>query len=160
MPRAGQVIRTSDVPRLVAWSVITANSSDIGTTETVVHTLPSVPFEADRAYRVTLETFISVSSTTARGRVQVKKTNVAGSSFISWFDVFVNAANANSPFYGSRILVNTSGGDLTMDLVVTLDEQSGAGTCRLAGNSTNALGQFYVEDIGPASDYPGANTVS
>lgn len=160
MVAAGQIIRTSDVRRLVGWEVIDANTADIGTTETVVVTISSVTFENGRAFEVELDTLLSCSSTTARARIQVHKSTAAGATYINWFDYTVTAAGANKGLSLRRKLVNTSGADVTMDLVITLDEQSGAGTCRFAGNTTNACGHAAVYDIGSSDDYPGINTVS
>lgn len=160
MVAAGQIVRTSDVRRLIGWEVIDANSADIGTTETVVVTMSSVTVENGRAFEIELDSLISCSSTTARARIQMRKSTAAGTAFISWFDFTVGAANANKGISLRRKMVNTSGSDVTTDLVITLDEQSGAGTCRLAANTTNAAGHFAVYDIGTADDYPGIMTFS
>lgn len=164
MVAAGQIVRTRDIPRLIGRSVIDANSADIGTTETVVETISNITFENGRAFEIVLDTLYSLNRTDARGRIRVRKTNTSGAEYVTWFDYTVQTADSNRGISLRKKILNTSGSDVTMNLVLTLDEQSGlltpTATIRLAGNSTNAVGYFEVWDIGDADDFPGINTVS
>jgi hypothetical protein len=161
MPNAGSIIRTSDVRRAIAFQTIVANSADIGTTESVVLTESNVTFEDGRAYEFELKTLISGSTTATRPRVKIRKTNASGTIYVDWFDCpHPNAANQNQAFDQSRYLVRSAGSDLTTDVVVTLDENGGGGTCRLAANSAEACGTFTIWDVGASSDYPGVNTIT
>lgn len=165
MPKAGAIIRTRDVPHVIAMQAITANSADV-TAESVAITLPAVTFENGRAYRFELETLMAVSAIGSaagnpRARARVRKTNVAGSLYVDWHAVAVSNVNgANYMVSARRVL--TCSADTVQDIALTIlcDQSSGSSTVRLAGSATSAAGHFAVYDIGIAADWPGVNFIS
>lgn len=161
MVAAGQIIRTSDVPRVVGWLTIDANTTSVSSgSDTVVLTMTNVTFENGRAYEVEISSLYNISVTTARGQMTIHKTNAAGANYID-FHQWTTSVNAiNNAFTLKRILLNTSGSDVTMDLALCLKISSGAGTVDLRGSTTSSCGYWKVVDVGSADDYPGLNTVS
>lgn len=144
---------------VVSFTAITANSADIGTTETIVLTASSVPFKNGRAYEFRLSAAYNLSSATGRLRVLVRRTDLSGPNYIQWIDLMSPIAAQNQAFEVSRILRRIAGTDLTTDIVVSLDSQVASTTGRLVATSTTAVGYFKITDVGPSAMYPGTNTI-
>lgn len=146
------------VPQVTAFTSIVANTSAIGSTETAVVTLASVPFVNGRAYEFRLATLLQQSAATGVCRVQIHSTNAAGTLLINYFDVLSAGAAVNQPIDWGRILVRTAGSNLTTNIVVTLFRS--AGTCAFTATGTTATGFFMIRDIGPAASYPDMHTIT
>jgi hypothetical protein len=161
MPNAGQIIRASDVPRVVAFALITANSSDIGTTETVVATLGSASYQTGRAYRVRLSCLVAGSTANNEARLKVKKgSTVAGTNVMDTWGIRCFITTSNYRVFLDNYFTPDS--NFTDSFCLTLDLDSGAGTVRVAAGATENQGTVIIEDLGADSlnSYPGINGIS
>jgi hypothetical protein len=133
---------------LIVQKEATADSGAIGA-ETVMITLPSATYKNGRAFRVMIQQD-AVSS--AAGNFTVNRirrgTTTAGAqvalrSFPTW--------TANTVNDWAVELRNTSGSDVTQQMVLTWNTTAGTSTQK---GGTNTISAVEVWDIGIATDYP------
>lgn len=140
-------IRNNEVGWGIWMSVGSQSSSAaIGTTETVVLTLPSKTYEANRSYRVTIHSGVSVTTAGSFADMRLKKTNTAGQTLSEFFRTPCPVA---STVYAQHAICEftTGANAVTAALVITL--AASAGTVVQFGSATAAR-TATVEDIGSA----------
>ncbi|WIM97845.1 hypothetical protein ACTOB_001399 [Actinoplanes oblitus] len=158
MPNAGDIIFASDFEYLVAQSSSTSSSAAIGTTETVVVTLPSATYLAGCAYRVKVTGGLVMSTTTAPAGWNLRKTSTAGTAVIQW---------PRSPAVGTTLAVDiglseryfvVGASDVTTVLVLSTVATAGA-TVTHAASAQYPRG-VDIHFVGPSSKWPNAVVLS
>lgn len=159
MPGAGDIIYASDFPYTVAQVSSTSSSSAIGTTETVVLTLPSATYLAGMAYRVKLSGSVVMSTTTAVSGWNLRKgTTVGGTAVIQW---------PRNPATGTTLAVDLSlseryfvvgAADITTALCLSI-VSTAAATVTHAAATTYPRGIDVLFD-GPSAKWPNAAVLS
>lgn len=134
---------------------ITSNVGSLGTTETVLMTVPSMTFTNGRAYRVSMWGLQNSTSSDTHFLYRLRKGNASTSGTIYKDQMrvpTVNSASTNNAVSLSTILVNTSGADITTAVTFTGSVAVGTGTfAASAGN----VAYVTIEDVGLASAWPG-----
>jgi hypothetical protein len=118
---------------------------------------PSFTFVADRCYRVVIQYGAYASAATdtvARVRVRKGSASTTGQQLAFW-QASMTSANVGSSsvgsFHGIGYVKNNSGSNVTTDLSVTIERQSGAANVTLYGDSDMPV-VLTVEDIGDADE--------
>lgn len=142
----------------VSYDSLTTNSGTFTTTETIVLTTQTVEFRNDRAYRVSIRLLANSSVAGDRLTVRVRETDATGTAYIDQ-EVIYLPTTGNQPTNAAQIVANATGSDINQVLVLTGQRISGTGNITIAA-STNNVAYIQVEDIGDASDYPGARAVT
>lgn len=128
------------------------SSAAIGTTETVVMTLPAFTYRAGRAYEVSMKAGIGISTITTKADFRLRKTNAAGQDLGEWFRYSSTATagidQANGP---GPVFTVAPGADVTATLVLTL--ASTTGTTIHFGSAASPR-RVIVRDIGDETLYP------
>lgn len=129
------------------------------TTEVAYLTSASMTLRNGRAYRITISTLIT-GNTADKARLWVRRTNVTGSVLLDTQQVSIDVTSSNGRRTFQNIAVNTSGADLTGVLVATI--QRSTGSTAAVGNNASSTSPSYmqIEDIGLATDYPTAPTIT
>lgn len=148
------------VPRgLAAMGTNTSVVSNI-TSEQVVIVVEDCTFKDGRAYALELSFLMRADTNPAWAYTRIRRGSTTGGTELRQFRLKYlepQSPNLGEYFYGKFLVKRNSGaGDLTIDLACTLARQSGTGTLTYIANSTNAVGQFAVTDVGAADDYPAA----
>lgn len=146
-------------PRTLAYQAITANTGTTTTTETIAITTPSFTLRTGRAFIVKAKALYTSSVAADHVTIRVRRTNVAGSPVLDSQRLVVPAAG-NSLFYAENVFVNTTGSDLTGVMVLNfLRAATGTGNVSLAASSSQ-VAFLMIQDIGLATDYPSATSVT
>ncbi len=159
MPNAGQIVRASDVPRVVAFGVITANTSNV-TVETVALTLGQASYQTGRAYRGTIKGLIACVTSGDEAAVRARRgTTTAGQAFLDTFAIRGLNNTNNYPFFFQGYFTPTS--NFTDSFCMTIGPALGGGGVRIAASATQHVGYFAIEDMGAGSlnSYPGIISV-
>lgn len=136
----------------------TANSSAIGTTETVVSTAPSTTYKAGRAYKVQVNGAYIQSTTTSYSAWKIRKASASGTILIDFPRVsVVGHLNGTDLPLKQRLFV-VGGSDVTTALVLTA--VSSASSTVIHQGFADCPRGFDVIDVGPASLYTGRPTLS
>jgi hypothetical protein len=139
----------SSIRTKVAQAALTATSAAV-TAETVVITLPSATYAANRAYKATLEAGITTTGAAVYGDIRLKKTNTAGQTLGEYFRFPAPTTTTVYPAHGTRIFT-TGASAVTAALVITL--QVPAGTVAMFA-SAGSPSLITIDDCGLDSDYP------
>jgi len=133
----------------------TADSSAIGSTETVVLTVPSTTYKANTAYRIEFAGTVSVSVADNSPNIKFRKTNNAGQQFCSTF----TTCHTITVGYGARTeaYFQVGAADVTAVIVMTLTG-SGSYNAKMVASSTSP-GTLNVFKVGPAANYTFAPTL-
>lgn len=152
-------------PYIVDYSATTSNSSAFTTTETALITSNSVTLKNGRAYRFDILMIMTHATTSATGlvRVRIRRNSTSGNQIrtVGAFAV-VNGTTATINQYIAVpfIATNTTGSDITDTFVVTGVRESGTSvTFTMSGSSSNPS-TLAIWDIGPASDFTGAASIT
>jgi hypothetical protein len=140
----------------VATQTTTATTT---TTETVALTGATVTFQANRAYRIGAHGLAQSTVAADRVSIRVRKTNTAGASLLDFGQAITIPAAAVQSLFDASVIVVTNGAPPTAPLVLTYQRSSGTGNVSVFANSTNPA-YMGIEDIGAASDYPGARLLT
>ena len=161
MVAGGDIIYAADMNRALSSRVPIANvadtlsSSAVGTTETIILTLPNTLYKANTAFELRLEGGYTQSVATGVGSYfRVRKGTVAGvvvGDFQRAAELTANNTLAHE--FNRRKIFTTLASAITTSLVVTL--QCAAGTTTHVGNSQSPR-QVYVVEVGDQADYPDA----
>jgi len=128
----------------------TSTQSGITTTQTATITLASATYKANRAYRLCMNVGVQGSTTNMHADFRVFKTTT-GTTFTELYREPIITASFFYAANGSKVF-KVGGSDVTA--VLGLMVASSTGTVNIFG-SASAPGQFWVEDIGPASKAAG-----
>ncbi len=146
--------RLNPAPPGIAYSPST--SAAIGTTETVVLTIPNMVFKAGKAYKVTMKAMMYGSVAGALGNFRVRKTNASGADWGEYGRTRCEGTNSGSsvgvggsPLY----LTRSANTDLTADVVLTCSANTGNTVTLWASAATPRT--FLIEEVGDAADYLG-----
>lgn len=137
------------------WIASQADTAAIGA-ETVVLTGNSMVWQKGRAYAIAIAAEIEPAVVPIYAQLQVRRTNLAGA--LVGVGVFpMTIAGVRFTCTRTIYVVNTSGADITDNVVLTL--AGGGGNVQIRGSQDYArvLGVF---DAGAASDFPNANPFS
>lgn len=160
MVAAGDPIYASDINNLAARVFvtgigITASSSAIGNTETVVLTVPSYTYKANSVYAMLLHGNITGGGGTppannngATALFRFRKTNASGQQFDTARVVLVNTSSTGAHY---ECLFQVGSSDVTAALAVTL--QGGAAftaTLSASGTSPSACDVYRIGAEGGA----------
>lgn len=147
-------------PHLVDYVATASSSGTFTTVETVILTSDSITFVKGRAYQVI---FFSIGVSTIAAdqlTLAVKKTNTSGLQVAVADRLVVPANNQTAqPIPAVNYISNTTGADITAVLVGTAVRRAGTGTCSTFA-STSSPTYLLVNDVGLASDYPGAVAIT
>lgn len=158
-PAAGDIIYASDFPYSVASFTSALNSSAIGTSETVVATLPSATYKAGCAYRIKVTGGITMSTTTGFAAWNLRKgSTVAGAVLIAWPRTPVLGMTSTSDIGLSDRYFIVGATDVTTALCLSTLASSGATVTHTAA-SAHPRGLDALFD-GPASKWPNAVVLS
>jgi hypothetical protein len=160
MPNAGQIIRASDVARVVAIAVITANApADPGSTaEVVIATIGSASYQTGRAYRVTVKGLVNSAAANGRPRLIVRKgTTTAGTSVLDTMSIPTPVLNVNYPVDFENLFTPDS--NFTDSFCLTHQATT---TSNFRASAAENTGYVVIEDLGADSlnSYPGINGIS
>lgn len=128
----------------------TASSAAIGTTETVVLTVLSRPYRANRCYRVKVGGQASISVTTNTMGWQLRKTNATGQIVGVWSRT---PSPSTTGIESMNLEANFTVGAADVTAVMVLTLQASAGTATHAG-SANRPRKVEIYDCGAASSFP------
>ncbi len=127
-------------------------------TETVVRTISNMIFRDNRAYLVTWGSMLQSDTANGNGVFRFRKTNAGGTLYGDSGQIPTPAAgttyHAQGHWYVRR---NKNAGDLTTDVVLTLDAGAGNATHVAVAEARRHL---LIEDIGSASEYQFAFSVT
>ena len=155
MATAGQIIRASDITRVVAFATLTANSSTT-TTELVTITVGSASYQTGRAYRATLKALVnsSVANDTVTCRVR-RGTTTAGQAVLNTFSTKCVTTAENWPVFFQGYFSASS--NFTDAFCATIDRRTGTGNILMAASATEHVAYLLIEDLGANSlnSYPG-----
>jgi hypothetical protein len=131
-----------------------ASSAAIGTSETVVMTLPSFTYRAGRAYEVDMSGGLVGSATTVLANFSVRKTNAVGQLLGDFYRYPVLSVTNVSFANGSGAMFTVApGADVTATLVLTLKTDAGTATHFAAAGRPRRV---KVRDVGDETLYPNA----
>jgi hypothetical protein len=126
--------------------------------ETVALTQTGTVLKSGRAYRIQVRGLCQNNTNNTGVRVRVRKTNTSGAVWLDSFTVTTPVGAANYQYSNSQVVTNVSGSTITSTVVMTY-AAVGGGTCIL-----NTGGGCYttleITDIGAASDFPTAQTIT
>jgi len=155
---AGQTISSArendNSSRTTAYTAITANAALNSGVETVYITTPTILFRNNRAFRVTAKGRWNPTAANDQLQIGVRKTNASTTPKLMDTFRISSAGTGTYSFFYQTVIINTSGGDISVPLVATCMRASG--TSVTVQGSTADPSYLMVEDIGPASDYPAA----
>ncbi|MER7953070.1 hypothetical protein ABTY59_37395 [Streptomyces sp. NPDC096079] len=143
---------------VLSYVNVTASTA-LGAGEAIGVTSDSTLFELGRAYRITLH--YQGSGNTANDEVgfRIRRTNLAGNSIFDTLRTHrLNAASAIVNGESSQVVTNQTGANLTTVIVGTVYRAAGAGNVQWFANAANPT-WIEIQDIGAASDYPGARAL-
>ena len=140
-------------PRTIGYTALTANTAAI-IAETVYTTTSTILFRNQRAFRITVKGRWNPTAANDQLQIGVRKTNLVGTPKL--MDTFrINSAGTGTySFFYQTVVTNTSGADISVPLVATAMRASG--TSVVVQGSTADPSYIMVEDLGIASDYPAA----
>lgn len=144
------------LPRgVVLYVSSTANSAAIGTTEAFVLS-GSAEFPADRAFCATYGWGWQASATGVHNTVRLRETSATG-QFLAEFGIMPEAQTANIPYQSSAagVFVNATGSPITTTVGLGFVAGGAGGTVLQPATATRPR-YLRIEDIGEASNYPGA----
>lgn len=127
-----------------------ASSAAIGTTETVVLTLPSYRYRAGRTYEVKLRAGNSTVTVNSIANQRLRKTNTAGQDLGEYFRVNLSTANAVTAASGSTYFT-VGAADVTAVLVCTV-QASAVGNVTQSATAASPRG-LIVHDITDTSQF-------
>lgn len=142
--------------RGIVQSVSSQSGSAFVTAETVVLTLPSVTYEANRAFQVTTHGGVAQSVNGGFGDLRLKKTNTGGQTLTEFYRYPCPVLGTVYAAPGVAHFI-TGNNAVTAALVLTL--QCGAGTVQHFGTAGSAR-DVVIEDIGEDILIPGAVTLT
>lgn len=133
----------------------TVSGTAVGTTETVVMTLPSHLYRANRAYEVKVAGQIVMSSAANVCQFRLRKTNASGTVLADWGRNGVTTTNGETLNLDTRCFWVDGSGDVTATLVLTA--VASAGTVTMAAGASfprkteiwDAGHRFDFEDYEP-----------
>jgi hypothetical protein len=130
---------------------LTSDSAPIGVTETAVHwTTTQMVFRNNRVYEIRLAGVLAAAGTTGT-IMRMRKGQTTAGALILDFGV-TPTGGAFTPPPAPAMFANTTGADITSNLVVTC--QVGGGSTQWLGNSTRPSG-FSIWDVGDANQMTG-----
>lgn len=135
---------------------LTSVVGSIGTSQTTVATFPSKTYKAGRAYKFKAAAGFNPSSTSAFCDLRLWKTlNVTGVA-----EMFRFPSGASGSYYAANgeVLFKVGGSDVTASLVI--GASASTGTLQFFGDAGNARSQFWIEDVGAASQWPTSNVLA
>ncbi|WP_433893030.1 hypothetical protein [Streptomyces sp. CA-111067] len=145
--------------RTLAYTAIVANSaSSASTTEVVAITTPTILFRSARAFRLSIKGRMALTATGDEGQIGVRKTNSTTNPKLFDSFRFGGGPAGTYGYFFQNIVINTSGSDVSVPLVMTYFRVTGTSVAISA--STADPSYLMVEDIGPASDYPSATSLT
>lgn len=148
-------------PRTIDYSAIIVSSAvSTSTTELVAITTPNITFRNGRAFRVTFKGVATNTVASDQIGLRIRKTNATTNPLL--LDSF--RVSLGSPgsylFYFQNIIINTSGADIAVPLVGTFFRVTGGtGNINITASSTSPA-YLETEDIGNATDFPSATTMT
>lgn len=129
-----------------------ASSAAIGTSETVVMTLPSFTYRAGRAYEVSMKGGIVFSTVTTKGDFRVRKTSAAGLDLGEFFRFSTSATSGvDQACAPGPVFTVAPGADVTATIVLTLVATTGTVTHFAVPASPRRV---IIRDIGDETLYP------
>lgn len=137
--------------RGIVASVSVQSGSAFVSAETVVLTVPSATYEANRAYRVYTHGGVGQSSAGGIGDLRLKKTNTGGQTLAEFYRFYCPTIGAVYPATGVAHF-KTGNSEVTASLVLTL--QCPVGTVQHFGTAGSAR-DVIIEDIGDESSLAG-----
>jgi hypothetical protein len=142
----------------VASPVATSSSSSVGTSETVVATVPSDTYSANSCYRIEITGGMATPDSGAFAAWKIRKTNASGTILMEYprTPPLTNTNHFELPLKPRYFKVG--GSNVTTALVLTLTASSGA-TYIHAGAATYPR-QVKIYWVGPSSYQPDAVTLS
>jgi hypothetical protein len=158
MATAGQIIRASDMNRVVAYATLTANSSTT-TTEMIVMTVGQASYQTGRAYRTTIKGLVNSSVANDTVTCRVRKTNISGQTVLNTFATKCITTAENWPVYFQGYFTPTT--NFTDAFCATIDRRTGTGNILMAASATEHVAYLLIEDMGSGSldSYPGIISV-
>jgi hypothetical protein len=136
----------------------TTSSGAVGTSESVVITVPSQTYLANRLYRLQVTGALTMSAGTAYGACKIRKTNAAGAIVLEW-------PRTGAPGHTNAFDVplkdryfKVGGSNVTTALVFTLTS-SAAATVTHSAAATYPRG-VHIYAAGPQANQPTAVTLS
>jgi hypothetical protein len=142
--------------RVIARVASASSSAAIGTTETVIMTLPSTTYKANRAYLCWTGGALANTNSAAQSAWTVKKTSTAGASVFGYPRIGATGTN-NDVHVNLQQIFTVGGSDVTATLVLCMAATSNTMTHTAAASNTRHV---TITDIGPASAYGTAPVLS
>lgn len=163
---AGQRATTQSLadasPRTLVYTALTAaTGTSSSATDAAAITTPSTLFRDGRAFCIHYTGRWINTSPTTEIQLVVRKTSAATSPMLL-DSGRMGGDGANSGTWGfnlQSIVVNTSGADISAVLVGCYNRVTGTGTVQVAGSLTTPS-YLWVQDLGPAADYPSAASMT
>lgn len=162
---AGQAITSArdndNSQRTIGYTAITANSAaSASTTEVIAITTPTLLFRNARAFRISMKARMLINVANDQGEFGVRKTSAVTNPKLMDSFRFSGAGAGTYGFYFQTIVTNTSGADSSVPLVMTYFRVTGSTGNVIISASVADPSYLMVEDIGLASDYPGATSLT
>lgn len=140
------------------YGAITTNSATT-TGELIYLTTGTVTLRNGRAYRITVSTLVNGTQPDT-ARIFVKRGNASGAALLDTQGVAIPRSGSNGRVSYENVAVNVTGADLTSVLVATIQRFSGTAAAVSVAASTVSPSYVRVEDVGAATDYPGATSIT
>jgi hypothetical protein len=155
---AGQWVNVSENDRVLQKITSTSNSASVGSTETVVQTLGSTTYFANRAYEIVVSGAMATPDSGAFAAWKIRKTNVAGAILVEYPRTPPHTNTNHFLLPLPNRIFTVGGSNVTTALALTLSS-SGGTTHIHAGAATYPRG-ILTRDIGPAFLYTGEVVLS
>jgi hypothetical protein len=142
-----------------ATTVAVSTPTATPTQETVYLTSGSMTLRNGRAFKVTVSTLVTGNSAD-KARLWVRRTGLTGSVLMDTQQVSIDLTGSNGRRTFLNVVSNQTGADLTGVIVATIARASG--TAGVVGTNASATSPSYlqIEDIGAATDFPTATSIS
>lgn len=142
------------------YTAVTTTTTSASSTEVVMITSASLTLRNGRAYRVTVSFPFSITAgATGVGRVFVRRTGLGGSVLFDTQRIIPDSVGSTGRKTYQNICSNQTGADLVSAVVATISLSTGTGTVSNASTATSPS-YLQIEDIGAATDYPTATSVT
>lgn len=139
----------------------TGNTTTTNATELILVTSASFTFVNNRAYRLSVKCLGQSTVANDSIRVRIRKgTATTGTAYLDTQHFIAPVASTNIPIYCENIIVNTSGSDVTSQMIATYARGAGTGNVLLTSSAISNLAYMEIRDIGPSSSFTGAPSIS
>ena len=146
-------------PRYINYTALTTTTAvNSTTTDAAGITTPSITFRNGRAFRIAYKGNAVSTSAGADGQFTVRPTSITGTPILLDSQRFGGSNAGTRGFYFENIVSNTSGADVSRVLVGCYHNVTGTNTA--LGAMSNQPAFLSVEDIGDATDFPSASSLT